>query len=285
MDQTGKSLMNRRPVWRRLASAARQVFYRAATLIDPLVHSSRHGLLPPAHLRIYYYRTWSPDAFVRAGEGVRLELTSRGLRPEHRLLDVGSGIGNLALALAGYLRGGYDGIEIHPEAVTWCQQNITERFPDFRFHRADVASRAYNPHGSVPASAYCFPFADNAFDFVLLASVFTHMLPDDVSHYVQEISRVLAPGGVCVSSYFLLNDQTRASVEHGRSFMSFDVAHSSGVCRLHDPSIPEAAVAYEEEFVRRIHQENGLRIRDVRRGQWWSGEKDDQDILTVDAGP
>jgi hypothetical protein len=34
------------------------------------------------------------------------------------------------------------------------------------------------------------------------------MLPDAVEQYLREISRLLAPGGVCVASYFLLNDET-----------------------------------------------------------------------------
>ena len=241
--------------------------------------------MPPAHLRVYYYRIWSPKAFTRAGEVARTELTIRGLRPEHRVLDIGSGIGNLAISLVGYLHGGYDGVEIHPEAVAWCQRAITPRHPGFRFHRADVASRAYNPHGLVPASAYRFPFRDQSFDFIFLASVFTHMLPDAVEHYLHEISRLLAPDGVCVASYFLLNDETRTGVDQGHSFMTFSVRHPSGLCRLHDATIPEAAVAIEEMFVQRIHDEAGLRIRDIRRGRWWSGEADDQDVLAVVPGP
>jgi len=237
-------------------------------------------LLPPAHLRIYYYRTANPEAFVDACNASR-ELTSRGLRPEHRLLDIGSGIGNLALGLVGYLTGGYDGIEIHPEAVAWCQRAITPLHPGFRFHHADLSSVAYNPHGRTAPSAYRFPFADRSFDFIFLGSVFTHMLPDAVEHYVQEIARLLAPGGVCVASYFLLNDETRAGADAGTSFMSFDVRDPSGLCRLHDAAVPEAAIALEESFVRRIHEQAGLQVGDIRRGQWWSGKSDDQDVLTA----
>ena len=89
----------------------------------------------------------------------------------------------------GDLRGGYDGVEIHPEAVEWCQRAITPLHPTFRFHRADLVSPAYNPHGLVPASEYRFPFPDQSFDFIFLASVFTHMLPDAVEHYLREIGR------------------------------------------------------------------------------------------------
>jgi SAM-dependent methyltransferase len=270
-----------RPLWRRAARRVRDAAYWLATPVDRVVRWRDRARLPPAHLRIYYYRTWNPAAFVRQCQVTRAELVSRGLRPEHRLLDIGSGIGNLALALSDYLRGGYDGIEIHPEAVAWCQRAITPRHPAFRFHRADLVSRAYNPRGAGQASDYRFPFPDRRFDFVFLSSVFTHMLPDGVEHYIREIARVLAPGGTCVATFFLLNDQSRAAVEAGRSFMSFGVGHPSGLCRLHDAAVPEAAVALEETFVRRIHDAAGLRIADVRRGRWWSGERHDQDVVTA----
>lgn len=273
--------METRSRWRRAASRARRAAWRLSTPLDPILRWRTGTLLPPAHLRLYYYRRWNPEAFLRACHAARTELLIRGLQPEHRVLDIGSGIGNLAIGLLDYLRGGYDGVEIHPEAVAWCQQAITARHPHFRFHRADLASRAYNPHGRVPASAYRFPFPDRRFDFIFLSSVFTHMLPDAVERYVHEIARLLAPDGVCVASYFLLDDRTRTAVEEGRSFISLRVRHPSGVCRLHDAAVPEAAVALEEDFVRRIHDEAGLRIRDIRRGAWWSGTAHDQDVLTA----
>ena len=63
--------------------------------------------------------------------------------------------------------------------------------------------------------------------------------------------------------------------------MSFDVRHSSGLCRLHDEAVPEAAVALEETFVRQVHDEARLHIRDVRRGGWWAGRAHDQDLVWV----
>lgn len=280
-DKIDTGPRNARAAWRRFGGRARDVVYRVATVVDRLSDWGARKLMPPAHLRIYYYRTMKREAFTRASEGAAAELISRGLRAEHRLLDVGSGLGNLAVGLLGYLRGGYDGIEIHPEAVAWCRQVVTRHHPEFRFHRADLFSRAYNPHGRVVASEYRFPFGDHQFDFVFLGSVFTHMLPDAVEHYVHEISRVLAPDGICVASYFLLNQDSRAGIDAGRSFMSFCVEQSSRPCRLHDAAIPEAAVALDEAFVRQIHADAGLEIRDIRRGGWWSGLADDQDVLTV----
>lgn len=273
-----------KPAWKRFAGGLRRRVYRLATPVDRIVRGGSDPLLPPAHLRIYYYGTWDPGAFARACD-IRTELTDRGLRPEHRVLDIGCGIGNLAIGLKEYLRGGYDGVDIHPEAIAWCQQAITPRYPAFRFHRADVSSNAYNPGGHLAAAAYRFPFPDRTFDFIFLASVFTHMMPDAVERYLHEISRLLTPDGTCVESYFLLNDDTRPGVEAGRSFMSFGIRHPSGVCLLHDAAVPEAAVAYDEEFVRQLHDNAGLLIHDVRRGRWWNGERHDQDVVTSRVNP
>jgi SAM-dependent methyltransferase len=270
-----------RPLWRRAASWARRGVYRAVTPLDRLMHWHTRAPLPPAYLRAYYYGTLNPDAFARACDNARRELIHQGLRPEHRVLDIGSGIGNLAIGLRDYLHGGYDGLEIHPDAVAWCQRAITPRYPGFRFHGADLTSRAYNPRGRQSSATYCFPFPDQSFDFALLYSVFTHMLPADFEQYVREISRVLARDGVCVASYFLLNDESRTGIDAGRSFMSFDVQHPSGLCLLHDAAVPEAAVALEETFVHEVHQRVGLRFRTIRRGGWWHGVGYHHDVLAA----
>ena len=278
--QQGRRASRLTTTLRRLARPMRTSARRVATIVDRLVRPNQ-PLLPPAHLRIHYYNSWSVARFAQACAGARNELLSRGLQPHHRVLDIGSGPGNLAVGLLDYLRGGYDGVEIHAESVGWCQRAITTRYPGFRFHRPDLSNAAYNPGGRTSAASYRFPFDEGTFDVIFLGSVFTHLLPDAAEHYVNEIARLLKPDGFCVASYFLLNDETRAGVSGGRSFLSFDVQHPSGVCRLHDASLPEAAVTFEESFVRRVHDSAGLHIKDIRRGGWWTGGRHDQDVLTA----
>jgi SAM-dependent methyltransferase len=267
---------------RRLTGRLRDVLYVAVSAGDRVFRGRGDGLLPPWHLRKYYYGTGDPAAFTRASAAARTELISRGLRPEHRVLDIGCGVGNLAIGLSGYLTAQYDGFDIHRGAVTWCQQAITPRHPSFRFHHADLSSVAYNADGSLDASTFRFPMPSAAYDVVFLGSVFTHLLPDTAAQYINEIARLLAPGGLCIASYFLLNAQSRAGIDAGTSFMAFPVRHPSGLCLLHDAEKPEAAVALDEEFVVGTHQRAGLHPRDIRRGGWWSGQRHDQDVIAAE---
>lgn len=266
---------------RALAGRAKRGGYRLLTIAERFAPGDRDPLLPPAHLRAYYYRTPDPEAFARACRNIRVEVDSHGLRAGDRILDVGCGIGNLAIALTGHHAGTYDGVDVHREAVTWCRRAITPRHPAFRFHHADLASSAYNRGGREDPTTYRFPFPDRSFDFIFLASVFTHMMPAGVEHYLREIARLLDPGGIAVASYFLLTGDARRGIAEGRSFLSFGIDHPSGVCLLHDRRRPEAAVAIDEAFVRRAYGAAGLEIRNIRRGDWWNGRADDQDVISA----
>ncbi len=268
-----------RPLWRRCAGRVRLLSRRLLTPVDRIFRRNQTDLLPPAHLRIFYYSTWDPAVFFRMCQSGRAELLSHGLQPHHRLLDIGSGIGNVAIGLMDFMTVGYDGIDINPEAVAWCNSAIPPKNRLFRFHFADLTNGAYNPSGRQPSSTYRFPFADASFDVIYLASVFTHMHPDDVRHYLLEIKRLLAPEGFCVASAFLLTAESRAAIDHGKSFMSFPCASSSDEYRVHDATRPEAAVAVDEQLLRRDFETAVIVIRRIGRGSWWSGIAHDQDVI------
>ena len=205
-----------------------------------------------------------------------------GLRPHDRVLDVGCGIGRLAIPLTRYLKapGSYDGLDIVPLGIDWCREQITPRHPRFRFHLADVFNRSYNPRGRLDASTYAFPFLPASFDFVFLTSVFTHMLPADLENYLYEISRVLRRGGKCLITYFLVNAESAALMEAGRS--QFPFKYRRGGYRTISRHRPEDAVCYEEGFIRTLHQKYGLPIEGSIRYGSWCGRADflsHQDIV------
>lgn len=207
-----------------------------------------------------------------------------GLRPDEAVLDVGCGVGRMALPLTGYLRppGRYEGFDIVRPNVAWCRRAVTPRFPHFRFRHADVFNREYNPRGRLAGSTFRFPYPDGAFDFAVLTSVFTHLLPADAAHYLAELGRVLRPGGRCLATFFLVSDETAALAAAGRGAVRF--AHLGGPAWTTDAAVPEACVGLDEGFVLGAARRAGLTPAAPPYYGSWSGRDrftDSQDILVL----
>jgi SAM-dependent methyltransferase len=207
-----------------------------------------------------------------------------GLQPHHRVLDVGCGSGRMAAPLTRYLdeTGSYEGFDIVPEAIEWCRENITSRYPRFHFSLADVVNTRYNAGGSQRPEEYEFPYRESEFDFVFLTSVFTHMLPEGVKRYLSEIHRVLKPAGRMFATFYLLGPEALEAMGAGTSRLTFE--HDMGTHRLRGIEVPEAVVAYAQEFVLRSLEEHGLEVvPPIYRGSWsgLKGAPTFQDIVVA----
>ena len=136
-------------------------------------------------------------------------------------------------------------------------------------------NREYNPGGKLPARKLVLPYPDERFDCVLLASVFTHLLPQDVERYFHEIARVTKRGARVISTYFLFNAEVRSHIRSGRIHFPFRKVPGwrKQVYQVTDPDVPEKAVAYEEDWVRALHLLNRLSIVEITYGNW-SGRTD-----------
>jgi SAM-dependent methyltransferase len=223
--------------------------------------------LPPEQLRRVGQAKGRRGEFQEIGEDLVELMTRSGLRPEHRVLDVGSGIGRVAAPMTSYLTtGSYEGFDVDREMVEWCQQNITPAFPNFRFQVADLYNPAYNPTGAHRAESYRFPYEDESFDFVLLTSVFTHMPPGEVDHYLSEISRVLVPGGIAFITWFLIDRDSKRILLDPETFPQFRFERRHH--RIANPDKPTAAVAHDARNVRAMYRRNGLQIRQIHPGKW-----------------
>jgi SAM-dependent methyltransferase len=202
-------------------------------------------------------------------EFLRHYINHCGLRPDEHVLDVGSGIGRKTLPLVDYLdeRGSYDGLELVKTAVDWCTEKYHSRYPNFNFHLIDVYNELYNPQGKYKATEYRFPFASEQFDFVVLNSVFTHMIAAEVKNYLGEIARVLKTGGRCLISFFLLNDESLQLIEEGRS--TIDLRHEIGPARALNSERPELAIGFREDYIAQLYEELELEIREpIHYGSW-----------------
>ncbi len=191
------------------------------------------------------------------------------LQPSDRVLDVGCGIGRMAIPLTTYLskEGEYWGFDIVKKGIEWCQNRISPKFSNFHFQHSDLFNKLYNPNGKVQARNFQFPFDDESFDFVFLTSVFTHMFPLDLENYLSEISRVLKPEGKCLITFFILNEESENLVRSGSSTLKF--LYKIEGCMTIDENVPEAAIAYREEFVLGLFKKYGLKIaQPIHYGSW-----------------
>ncbi|XHX81155.1 MAG: methyltransferase domain-containing protein [Stenomitos frigidus ULC029] len=170
--------------------------------------------LKPKLKRVYYFVIDSvcklrgrnnllpPESMIFVGSGDFSEIGQifktyfielANLQPDEKVLDIGCGIGRMAVPLTNYLskKGGYWGFDIVKSGIDWCQSHISPRFSNFHFQHSDVYNSHYNPSGRSQAQNFQFPFNEESFDFIFLTSVFTHMLPSSLENYLSEISRVL----------------------------------------------------------------------------------------------
>ncbi len=260
----------------RVQSLLRKVYYRFPLIrkvyyfpsdLCRLITGKRERLMPP-----------KSKVFVGDGDFEQVSeeffnyfIKYINLKPNEKVLEVGSGIGRMAIPLTQYLNkdGRYEGLEIVKEGVAWCCKNIAREFKNFNFHLIDVYNNLYNVKGKYKASEYKFPFKDNTFDFIFLTSVFTHMVIKDIKNYLSEISRTLKRNGKVLITFFLLNQESLKYIDSGKSKFNFRFENS----RVIDANIPEASIAHDETVIRELFKDNKIQIREpILYGSWCKRE-------------
>lgn len=188
-----------------------------------------------------------------------------GLRPDERVLDIGSGLGRMAIPLTDYLTrpNAYEGFDVVREAVDLCTHRITSRYPGFRFTWVPLHNDLYTG-GGARASEFTFPYPDADFDFAWATSVFTHMDRNEVARYLAETRRVMRPGGRFLATFFLMDSQAEASSQGGP--YEFKVQRD-GVWFM-DADVISANVAFSPEDVEAMAKAAGWSSVEVHFGRW-----------------
>ncbi|OMP31326.1 hypothetical protein BKM32_08855 [Mangrovimonas sp. DI 80] len=190
------------------------------------------------------------------------------LQPDHKVLEVGSGFGRMAVPLTDYLnqRGSYDGLEIMNDAFNWCNSNFTPRFPNFKFHKVDVYNKRYNPTGKQKASDYEFPFKQEAFDFIWVTSVFTHMFWEEIERYLFEIYRVLKPGGTCCITWYIMDPISLSLTAKDKGTYNFKHYREGYWVESKEDLLYQ--IAFAKENVEKLYQRIGFKELEIKKGKW-----------------
>lgn len=231
--------------------------------------------LPPLRLRDV-----GAGDFRAVGEEMRALLVRHGLSADDRVLDVGCGVGRVALPLTGFLsdRGSYEGFDIVPSWIRWCRRNVTARHPRFRFTLARIRNTHYRRSGATPET-FRFPYDDSSFDFAFAISLFTHLGLDAARRYLAEVHRVLRPGGRLVATFFLHEG------DEGRAAMDFAV--DRGDYRLLSAEDPDWGIAFRRSLVDALFPSSLWPSVTVSRGQWHgdgTGETFQDVVVAVKVG-
>jgi len=263
------------PDWRFLV---RRLWYLPVDLWDSI--TGKRGKMTPPKGAIF---VGSGD-FIKIGQ----QLLNRMIRfvdvkPDDTVLDVGCGIGRLAVPLTDYLskNGAYYGFDIVKQGIDWCNKHIAKKYPNFHFLHTPLKNDLYNLETDIESHYFIFPYENNLFNAIVLNSVFTHMVADDVANYLKQIHRVLAENGKGMASFFILNDASKENISQGKTDFIFPYPYKN--CFLMDNKVKEANVAYDETILLEMFRQANLKIEHIHYGEWSKGtiinDFDFQDII------
>lgn len=216
------------------------------------------------------------------------------LEVNERVVEIGCGLGRLASPLTQYLvsPGSYYGIDIVGSAIDWCNHNIKSKYPNFDFYHKNIYNSFYNKGGTIARNDASVLLPDSSADFVVLASVFTHLHRDTVLAYLQEVRRILSSRGRCFSTWFLIDEislglmeQTCAARADGKTGPSIFVLrpNAEGDEFYVNAEDPLAAIGFKRLEVLRWIADAGFKVLKDVPGHW-SGRMDgytQQDILLL----
>lgn len=191
-----------------------------------------------------------------------------GLKPGMNVLDIGCGCGLMCIpvnensTLPEYIKpGSYCGMDTDGELINWCDKNVK-----------------LNNGFFIHLNGKHIPGLEETVDVVLCKSLFTHLLIQETKGYLEEIKRLLRPGGHCLSTWFLIREND--TIPQGR--YTFKHASVNGHVYYERPSNRRLAVAYEEYLLLNLLKRLDFSIK-VWYGSWHGtgGGLSFQDIIVL----
>lgn len=247
----------------KLRKRIRQLYFLPSDILNQILGKSKREIPPDGKNFI------GPGDFEKIGnEFFEYFKTYGHIQSDSVILEIGCGMGRMALPFKTFLNhcGAYYGFDIVDEGINWCSQKIAPNDKRFNFQKVDIYNKLYNPKGVLEADNFSFPYPDNFFDFVFATSVFTHMLPSQISHYIAETKRVLKPGKIALFTFFIMDDFALYNVEKGKSFMNFK--HKGDHYFTINKKIEESNIAVEKKWLLEQFERNNFTLLNEKYGSW-----------------
>lgn len=264
-----------------LRTAARRLISRKLG-IHPFDPSTLERGIPPPGINYNQVAAEDASTYVRTfKEQACLKelpfLMRQGLTPGSALLDYGCGLGRMAYAVSKYLdpqRGAYFGYEPNQTSLTYLR-DAWAPLPHFHFAGTElppeedyiaIHQQAQRTGGTSAGLARLGDLCTRPIDVQYSSSVFTHMWRNDIVALLKEMTRVLAPAGVCVNTWLCVDDFAAYILRCGLADRTLQ--HRVKDVLTYSLDNPLTCAAYEWDTVQGIYHDAGHEITEVLWGSW-----------------
>jgi SAM-dependent methyltransferase len=189
---------------------------------------------------------------------------------DSKILDIGCGYRRLAYALlAREWKGSYIGYDILKPHIEWLiNQLLPHLLPGSGFTHIDIANSRYRPgQNATKAREAALPSPPFQPDLITLYSVFTHLYPDDITNYLQQIYKIMGlDTRIACTWFFRTTDMIQLELD-GKSQYPMKYQHSEN-CWYYDENDPLWAISYNLDWIERQVKAAGLTIEQTLLGSW-----------------
>ena len=185
--------------------------------------------LPPPHLMVLVTGTaeaaWYTEGGLLAAQSINSLLGAAGISPGdfRSILDFGCGCGRVIRRWPQITSAALHGTDINSKLVEWCGRNL----PYAKFRSNTLEPR--------------LDYADGMFEFAYALSVFTHIPEDLQQPWINELRRILRPGGYLLITtqgdefFSKLDGGERDRYRQGRVVARFSKAAGTNLCSVYHP--------------------------------------------------
>lgn len=189
------------------------------------------------------------------------------LQPANSVLDVNPRNGELAFQLSRYLdeHGSYHGFDYDLKRVDFCKRYIKRLHPNFSFGSRSTFIRYGSTTEGKDKSFNPIPVTVKYYDMVFLSSALALMMPAEAELLLEDISRVMKPGGRCMMQLYIVNCESENLMITRPTTLNFPV--NKGLYRLQSKT-GNSLVAFDEEWLLGKLENAGLKMESIKYGSW-----------------